>query len=99
MDCMIGDLLAEIKRAEDEAGKIVGLANVKATRIAVDAENEIAKINSQTADTIAKIAVAEFVPTTTTKANEMTLMNTPDAKRIATAKKLVIDEFHKRYAK
>jgi vacuolar-type H+-ATPase subunit H len=94
---MIGELLGAIKQAEDTAAQIITAANAKAAKIADEATQEIEKIDAKTADEIVKIM---SVPD-----HEIQIQSTTEIKievpkdKYAAAKKLIIEGFHKRWAK
>ena len=95
---MIGDILSDIKDAEERAAKIIETAQVKVAQIESEATEQIRKINAQTEDEVAKISLK--------KVNKKPIQEKADnikievsQEKLDAAKAFIIAEFSKRFAK
>jgi len=93
---MILELLGKIKDAEEEAADIIHTAQKKAKEIEDETTDEIGKLDFDTQNKAAKLNLhEETLPETTPKTIEIKV----DKKHREEAKKLILAEFHKRWAK
>ena len=93
---MIGDILSEIRDAEDKAAKIIEAATVKVAQIEKEATDKIQKINEKTQDEIAKINLKNTYQQPIIEVEEIKIEVSKE--KLERAKKFIMDEFYKRYA-
>lgn len=95
---MLGDMLYEIKDAEDRAEKTIEAARVRAAQIELEATEQIQKINAKNEDEVAKIAFKKTYQKPDFENTEYVKLDILQEK-INAAKNFIIDEFYKRYQK
>jgi len=92
---MISELLGAIKDAEERAAKIVQDARTKAAKIESDATATIEKIKTETEATVIKETKKHAKQESDEQTENPTIHVSKE--QLDMAKKLITDEFHKRF--